>query len=439
MLVVVLMGIATFAIFPPVEWIIRFSEFNMLLAIYLVFMLFLLHGYQRGWMDRMFAPPYIGWIGRRLAPYRRGVRALILTGVMAALIAVTYPILSATVGPNFPWMLFFEIQALFVFMHIALMFGNWPLHRLKQPIQGVGLLVIAFAISTILYVGLHDFSTFYADAQAVPPEVLAVLLPQPPGPWLEAINPHGMVEAFTMATINTMFILYLCIFYFLFDMWPFRLLKKQPWIGITASIAVVSLSLITWWSALAIYPQIITVDMGLLTGGQAEGFAPLSALPPIAQYNISMLYVLGAFEGPLIFGVLTIVGFLWWPTTAMCRGGRAPLNRQPVKGFTLTGLAAVAAILAFLGLSGFGYTLMPPEAWVIPGLIPPPFLLFLWLVICFLPGLSAYTVYYAAACESWPQPPLPPPHPDYLLYKPTEAPAPLPEKRERELKQKFVY
>ncbi|MBM4401561.1 MAG: hypothetical protein FJ045_06390, partial [Crenarchaeota archaeon] len=290
-------------------------------------------------------------------------------------------------------------------------------------------------MSTILYLGFHSYSQFYISAQAVPPEVLGVLLPPSATPeYLAAINPNGMAEAFYMATMNTMFILYLCIFYFLFDMWPFRLLKKQPWIGITASIAVISLSIITWKLALIVYPQVITVNMGLLTGGATTGLAPLSALPTAAQINITMLHVLGAFEGPLIFGVLAIAAvFLWWPTTAMCRGAKAPLNRQPLKGFILTGLAAVTATFAFFGLSRFGYILMPAEAWMVPGLIPPPFLLFLWLVICFLPGLSAYIVYYAAACESWPQPPLPPPHPDYLLYKTAEAPTALPKKRKDEL------
>lgn len=441
LVVILAMGIATFSIFNPLDWIIRVSEVNMLLAIYLVFLIFLMHGYQRGWIERMFAPPYIGWLGRRYAPYRRWVRALILTGVMAALTAATYPIIRLTVGPSFPWMLFFEIQTLFVFLHIALIFGNWPLQRFKQPFQGIGLLIISYVVSTILYLALHNYSEFYLSAQAVPPQVLAVLLPPGTTPeYLAAINPNGMAEAFYMATMNTMFILYLCIFYFLFDMWPFRLLKKQPLIGITASIVVVSLSVLTWQLALIVYPKMVTVNLGLLTGGATTGLAPLSALPIPAQINLTMLHVLGAFEGPLIFGVLTIAAvFLWWPTTAMCRGGRGPFNRQPIKGLILMGLAVVIATGSFFGLSSFGYLLMPAEAWTVPGLIPAPFLLFLWLVICFLPGLSAYVVYYAAACESWPQPPLPPPHPDYLLYKTVKAPTVLLEKRKNELKEKFVY
>lgn len=435
LIVVCVMGLITFLVATnPATWIIRYSEFNMVAVLYLVFLLFFTGMPFQG-----------GWFGNKLRRPGLPMPLIVNTVLLLILVPVTWWVLRMTVGPPFPWMLFFEIQCLFVFLTIALLFGNWPLQRVKQPLQGIGLLIIGFVVGAILYWLLHDYSVFYAGAGAVPPEVLAVLLPQPPGPWLELINPHGAVEAFLMATLNTMFILYLMIFFFLFDMWPFRLLKKQPWIGISATIVTVILSLITWHAALAIYPQVVSVDLSLLSGAGfappgATGMAPLSALPPPAITNIVMLHVLGAFEGPLIWATLIWSAvFMWWPTLHFSVLGHLPYNKQPVKGFLLLILTIITAAIAFLGLHSVGLTIQPPQAWLIPGMIPPPYLILLWLVICWLPGLSMYTVYYAAACEGWPQTPTGPPPPDITLQDRGKPSAPLPEKKKEDIRSKYLY
>jgi hypothetical protein len=86
-----------------------------------------------------------------------------------------------------------------------------------------------------------------------------------------------------------------------------------------------------------------------------------------------------------------------------------------------------------------GMTIQPPIAWQVPGMIPPPYFIFLWLVICWLPGFSVYTVYYAVACEGWPQPPTGPPPPDITLQKLGKPPVPLAGKRKEDLKSKYLY
>lgn len=449
LIVVLALGFVTFYLINPVQWIIYYSEFNMLLAIYMVFVILFLNGYVTGWPGRMYTPAYqLGWLGKKFTTwYQRGKRGAIHSAVLAGLIIATYFILRFSVGPNFPWMLFFEIQALFVFLAIALLFANWPLHKLRQPAQGLGLLAISLVLSVILYYTLHNYGPFYASAQNVPPPVLAVLLAPGTTPaYLASINPNGAYEAFFMATMNTMFLLYIVLIFFLFDMWPFRLLGKQPWVGLSALAGVVVLSVVTWNILLVVWPQIITVDVGLLSAAGfappgATGLAPLAALPPPAQFNISELYTLGAFEGPLIVGALIwSVVFLWWPTLTRTREvfGRAPYNRQPWKGLILTALSAVTAYLLYVGIQGFAFTLQPPIAWQIPGLVPPPFLSLLWLVINFLPGLATYILFYGVVWESWPQPPLPPPPPDFLLYKVEKRVAPLDEKKKAELASKYV-
>jgi hypothetical protein len=445
LVVIVALALGTVYLINPVQWVIFNSEFNMLLAIYMVFLILFLNAYVTGWPGRMYTPPYqIGWIGKRLTRwYQRSVRAAIHTGILAGLIALSYFVLRAAVGPNFPWMLFFEIQALFVFLVIALLFANWPLHRARQPIQGLGLLGIALAVSAILYPLLHNYGAFYQGAQNVPPEVLAVLLPPGTTPeYLGAINPNGAVEAFTMATLNTMFLLFIVLFYFLFDMWPFRLLKRQPWVGLSALVTIVLVSIAAWQVILVVGPALIQIDLPL-TAGQGQGSAPLAALPlpdPV-KVNIVMLYTLGAFQGPLIFAALTwSVTFLWWPTLVRTRSafGQAPFNRQPWKGLILLAFSLPTAFLAYLFFQAIGFSLLPPVAWQVPGLIPPPLFQLVWMVINFLPGLATYTLFYGVVWESAPQPPLPPPAPDFQTYKPLRRVAPLEPQRRAELREKYV-
>ncbi|MEM4164451.1 MAG: hypothetical protein QXJ86_01240 [Nitrososphaerales archaeon] len=431
LIVVVAMGIITFwltFITPgpmgpsgPMNWIGYVSEYNMALVLHLVFLLFFLGG----------------WIGQR---FGWGLRSLVNLVVLLILMFVTFIIFRFTVGPTFPWMLFYEINTLNVFLIMALMFNNWPLHKVRQPYQGIGLLVIGFVVSSILYVVLHNYTPFYQQAAGLPPEVAAALVPA--GTDIAALNPNGVMDAFVMATLNTMFILFVCIFYFLFDLWPFRLLKKQPWIGISATAAAVIISLVVWNVALIVVPQIHQVDMSLL---KAAGFAPpdvpdvlpLAALPPAVQENITMLLMLGGFEGNLIWGTLVWAAiFMWWPTLLFTRGGRAPFNRQPVKGFILLAFTIITAFIAFQLLHWYGLYLAPPQAWMVPNLIPPPYLIYLWLVISWLPGLSVYTVLYAVALESWPQPLLPPPPPDVHTYLIGKQPIIMSSKEE--LKNRYV-
>ncbi len=412
LIVVVAMGVITFwaSFFTagpmgpsgPMNWIGYISEYHMALVLYLVFLLFFLQG----------------WIGQRTG---WGLRSLVNLVVLLILMFVTFLILRFTVGPTFPWMLFYEINTLNVFLIMALLFQNWPLNKVRQPYQGVGLLAIGFVISSLLYILLHNYTPFYQQAAGLPPQVVALLVPA--GTDINALNPKGIMEAFAMATLNTMFILFVCIFYFLFDLWPFRLLKRQPWIGISATAVSVLLSLAVWNIALVVVPQIHQVNMDLFkTAGFAppdapSGFIPLALLPPAVQENITMLLMLGGFEGNLIWGTLIWSAiFMWWPTLLFTRGGRAPFNRQPVKGFILLALTIVTAFIAFQLLHWYGLFLAPDAAWMVPNLIPPPYLLYLWLVISWLPGLSVYTVLYAVALESWPQGLLPPPPPDPHLY-----------------------
>ena len=386
----------------PMNWIGYIAEYHMALVNMMVFLLF----FMQNWIGQRF-----GW----------GLRSLVNLAILLVLMFVLFLIYRFTVGPTFPWMLFYEINTLNVFLIMALLFQNWPLQKVRQPYQGLGLLAIGFVVSTILYILLHDYTPFYQQAAALPPEVAALLVPA--GTDLAALNPGGAMDAFVMATLNTMFILFACIFYFFFDLWPFRLLKKQPWIGISATAVVVILSLVVWNLALIIVPQIHQVNMDLFKAAgfappdAPSGFLPLSALPPAVQENITMLLVLGSLEGNLIWATLIWAAvFMWWPTLLFTRGGRAPFNRQPVKGFILLALAIVTAYIVFQGLYWWGLQLAPEPAWMVPNLIPPPYLLYLWLVICWLPGFSVYTVLYAVAMESWPQPLLPPPPPDPHLY-----------------------
>lgn len=440
LIVVVFMAMVTFLVATnPLSWVLKISEYNMVAVLYLVFLLFFTGKPFEG-----------GWFGNKLRE-KFGPRVpwpfIFNTIFLLVFVPITFWIFENLVGigPSFPWILFFTIQCLYVFLTIALFFNNWPLQRLKQPYQSIGLLILALVVGWILYRGFHDYTAFYEGAKAVPPEVLAVLLPKPPGPWLEAINPHGMVDGFLMATMNTMFILYLCIIFFLFDMWPFRLLKKQPWIGLSATAFTIILSIGSWYAALAIYPQIVMVDLGLLAKAgfappEATGLVPLAALPPPAITNIVMLHVLGAFEGPLIFATLIWSAiFMWWPTLHFSALGRQPYNRQPVKGFLLLVLVIITAAIAYYGMYWVGMTIQPPIAWQVPGMIPPPYYIFLWLVICWLPGFSVYTVYYAVACEAWPQPPTGPPPPDITLQKPGKPPVPLTGRRKEDLKAKYLY
>lgn len=418
LIVIVALGIITFWLsfitpgpmgpMGPMNWIGYVSEWSMAFVLYLVFLLFFLQG----------------WIGQR---FGWGVRSLVNLVALLALMAVTFIIFRFTAGPTFPWMLFYEINALNIFLIIALMFRNWPLQKVRQPYQGIGLLAIGFIVSSILYVALHNYTQFYGQAAALPKEVAALLVPA--GTNILALNPGGAAEAFLMATLNTMFILYVCVFFFLFDMWPFRKLKKQPWIGIAATAAVVILSLATWNISLVVFPQIHQVNMDLLKAAgfvppaAPSGFVPLSALPPPVQESITMLNVLGGYEGPLIWGTLVWAAvFMWWPTLLFTRGGKAPYNRQPVKGFILLVLTIITAYIAFEALKWYGFYLAPQPAWMVPNLIPPPYLIYLWLVISWLPGLSVYTVFYAVAFESWPQSLLPPPPPDPHMYEVAKAP-----------------
>lgn len=287
-------------------------------------------------------------IGRLPQPIR-GLALLLLTVAVGVLVAwVSLRTVGGGLTPPTPFVNMFVILSVLVTIWLIIPLQCWPFTSIlgKQLVaMGFALLVVAYALTWILFNTLFDFG----------------FLHQAPF-YLEALDPHGSFNAwhpltFGLCSVATILSLVLL------DFWPISILARtfpafgrQPLFGI-ASGALIALVVATVW-------QICVAQLGM---------------------DVVQLLVRAV---SMIFGIFIVL--------VMFEG--APFVRlpQPLRGLVLISIAALLAVcmntlyryfaVDHLGLTGGapGYTLE------------------LWLATSMLAITFPFMVFYASFFDYWP-------------------------------------
>lgn len=246
-------------------------------------------------------PPFV----RRLGQPMRGLAFLIMTLVIAAVLAVViFNTQAAGVAPPTPFALIYVIFCVLVTFWFVVVWQCWPITAVStHPLAtGIGALVMTYLLGYVLYALLFNFG-FMAGNPIYSP----------------AIAPQGAFPAFNILSfsVTTVTFLFVCI---LFDFWPMTAapkLRSQPLLGLASTVYILVLTVIAYGigvGLLGIDPVKFMVHgaIGLLFGAlvpiimfEGKLFANL-AQPAKGFAQLAVAIVAGAVL-PRIYGALAPV------------------------------------------------------------------------------------------------------------------------------------